>query len=269
MTGPLGLALLLIVAVMPGAFAQSELKRPLATGSELSDLGNPARDLEASRRLSNLLLPDAQSSNKIITNGASTSPPAPLSPWATDVVKLANAGLENDVILAFIDNSGIFSLDADQIVSLHETGVPSQFVTAMIQHDADVTAGIRPLTITADPSTHHPIQFVLVPVSKSTNKQSKSLQTSPTSLGASPALSHTSDAVFPLGDDEFSQDELDLLAALHIIPVPLQEEGTNTTTLKQEFYRVREPFPEQVTPPIIVFKGASMAPNTLLIQFPH
>jgi hypothetical protein len=72
-----------------------------------------------------------------------------------------------------------------------------------------------------------------------------------------------------LGDDEFSQDELDLLAALHIIPVPLQEEGTNTTTLKQEFYRVREPFPEQVTPPIIVFKGASMAPNTLLIQFPH
>lgn len=259
---PLGLALLLILAVMPRSFAQNELKRPPATGSESSDLANPARDLEASKNLSNLLLPDAHSASRVTTNGASVSSLAPLSPWAADVMKLANAGLENDVILAFIDNSGIFSLDADQIVRLHESGVPSQLVTAMIQHDADVTAGIRPLTITADPSTHRSIQFVLAPVSKSTNRESKSLQ-------ASPALSHASDAVFPLGDDEFSQDELDLLAALHIIPVPLQEEGTNATALKQKFYRVRESFPEQVTPPIIVFKGASMAPNTVLIQFPH
>ena len=52
MTRPLGLALLLIVAVMPGAFAQSELKRPPTTGTESSDLANPARDLEASRNLS-------------------------------------------------------------------------------------------------------------------------------------------------------------------------------------------------------------------------
>jgi hypothetical protein len=255
--------MLLILALMPHVFAQDQLKHPpVVTGSEPSGPTDPARDLEASRNLSNLLLPDAQYLSKIATNGASVSSPAPLSPWAADVVKLANAGLENDVILAFIDNSGIFSLDADQIVRLHETGVPSQLVTAMIQHDADVTAGVRPLTITADPSTHRSIQFVLAPVSKRMNKESKSPQ-------ASPALSHTSDAVFPLGDDEFSQDELDLLAALHIIPVPLQEEGTNATALKQKFYRVREPFPEQVTPPIIVFKGASMAPNTLLIQFPH
>jgi hypothetical protein len=262
MTRPCGPALLLMLAVMSRALAQDQLNWVPAAGLESTGAAIPERALEVNKVSSNLPSPGTCSPKNIVANNASVCSTATLSPWATDVAKLADAGIENEVILAFIDNCGIFSLDADQIVKLHETGVPSQLVTAMIQHDADVTAGIRPLTITADPSTRRSIQFVLVPVSKSTSKESKSPQ-------ASPALSHTSDAVFPLGDDEFSQDELDLLAALHIIPVPLQEEGTNATALKQKFYRVREPFPEQVTPPIIVFKGASMAPNTLLIQFPH
>jgi hypothetical protein len=59
----------------------------------------------------------------------------PNSPLA-QVVKLVQAGVEENVIMTFVTNSsGTFNLDSDKIIYLKDIGTPGDIVTAMIQRD--------------------------------------------------------------------------------------------------------------------------------------
>lgn len=87
------------------------------------------------------------------TNAASevaTSSPAPpdlaaenkpppnvmISSSLSEVVRMAQAGIEEGVMLSFVTNSaGTFNLGSDQIIYLNDLGVSSAVVTAMIQRD--------------------------------------------------------------------------------------------------------------------------------------
>lgn len=269
MTRPRGLALLLVLAVMPRAFAQNELNWTPAGGRESTDSTISKRELGVHMVTSNLPLPNTHFPGNMLTNDASLPWTVRLSPWTTDVVKLADAGIDDVVVLAFIDNSGIFSLGADQILRLHESGVPSQFITAMIQHDVEVTSGIRPLTLTAEPSTHHPIQFVLAPVTRATDAESKPPKSSinaavPAHDGATgnPSTAHGRDSLFEPSDLENNT----------ALPTSLNGSTARNQPIpapKEKLYRVREPYPEQITAPILVFRAAGITPNTLLIEFPQ
>ena len=60
---------------------------------------------------------------------------------SADVLKLAQAGMDESVMLSFVTNSpSTFNLDSDAIVYLNDTGVPGMVVTAMIQHDQALKA---------------------------------------------------------------------------------------------------------------------------------
>jgi len=72
-----------------------------------------------------------------------TPPGTYVSSWLLDIVKLAQAGINRDVMLTFVDSAGTFNLDADQIIYLHELKVPSEVITAMMQHDAEIVSGLR------------------------------------------------------------------------------------------------------------------------------
>lgn len=66
--------------------------------------------------------------------------PAPanvaLNGQTADIVRLANAGVDETVMLNYVTNSaGTFNLGADQIIYLRDIGVPAEVVTAMLQHD--------------------------------------------------------------------------------------------------------------------------------------
>jgi hypothetical protein len=64
--------------------------------------------------------------------------PANLKPTAAtaEIIKLANAGVEESVMLSFVTNSlGTFNLRAEEIIYLNDIGVPSAVVTAMLQRD--------------------------------------------------------------------------------------------------------------------------------------
>jgi hypothetical protein len=78
---------------------------------------------------------------------ASTLPPDidPNSPLA-QVVSLAQAGVEQSVILNYINNStGLFNLNADQIIYLNDLGVPSEIINDMMQRDQQLEqAGAAP-----------------------------------------------------------------------------------------------------------------------------
>jgi len=59
----------------------------------------------------------------------------PSSPLA-EVVKLAQSGVDAGVMLTYITNSGsTFGLGADEIVYLNDLGMPSEVITAIMEHD--------------------------------------------------------------------------------------------------------------------------------------
>ena len=65
-----------------------------------------------------------------------TTPAPAVSPAAAEVVRLAEAGTSEDVILAYIQNdTAPFDLSADQILYLRDVGVSSPVITAMLSRD--------------------------------------------------------------------------------------------------------------------------------------
>lgn len=69
----------------------------------------------------------------------------PLSPGLTEVVKLAQAGVGEEVILAYIDQyAGLFNAGADQIVYLNDLGISSAVIAAMLKRDGSGVAATAP-----------------------------------------------------------------------------------------------------------------------------
>src|SRR5579883_1043011 len=79
---------------------------------------------------------DTDAPAQLVTN-AKPMPPniRPTSP-VSEIVKLANSGVDESILLAFVTNSTrTFNLGAEEIIYLNDIGVPGAVVTAMIQRD--------------------------------------------------------------------------------------------------------------------------------------
>ena len=88
---------------------------------------------------------DIPPANETPADDASAPPPvAPevkLSPTAAEIAKLAQSGVGDDVMLAYIGNvKSPSNLGSDQIVFLNDLGVSGAIVKAMIQRDAALNA---------------------------------------------------------------------------------------------------------------------------------
>ncbi|MSU57290.1 MAG: hypothetical protein EXS35_03760 [Pedosphaera sp.] len=72
-------------------------------------------------------------------NSAPTARSPALSTGLDDVVKLAKAGVDESVILAFVRNSGTaYTPTAQDVIQLREAGVSAQVTTTLMQHGAEV-----------------------------------------------------------------------------------------------------------------------------------
>jgi hypothetical protein len=70
------------------------------------------------------------SSDKVVPPNVRSS-----GPFA-EIVKLADSGVDESVLLAFVTNSSsVFNASADEIIYLNDIGVPGSVVAAMIAHD--------------------------------------------------------------------------------------------------------------------------------------
>ena len=74
---------------------------------------------------------------EIAPNSGKTLPPnIKLSSPLGEVVKLAQAGVDETVMLSYVNNSAsMFNLASNEIIYLNDIGVPNSVVTAMIQRD--------------------------------------------------------------------------------------------------------------------------------------
>ena len=68
-----------------------------------------------------------------------TGPPK-LSPEVDEIVQLAQSGVSDDVLQAYIENSpAAYKLKVDEILYLHDLGLPSETITAMVRHSQWLT----------------------------------------------------------------------------------------------------------------------------------
>src|SRR2546425_10363890 len=64
---------------------------------------------------------------------AAVTPPA-LSPGVDEIVQLAQAGVGDEVLLAYIENTHTaYNLNVDQILYLHDLGVSAEVISAMVR----------------------------------------------------------------------------------------------------------------------------------------
>ena len=97
-----------------------------------------------------------------IADGKSPSSNRILSPWYYEIQKLTQAGVDEAVVMSYINGSaGTFNLSADQIISLKTLGVSPQVINAMIEHDRELVSGERPLTVSAPPALPPSVQAAL------------------------------------------------------------------------------------------------------------
>src|SRR5262249_28098249 len=67
---------------------------------------------------------------------SSATAPTDLSPAAAEVVRLAESGVGDEVVVSYIQNyKAAFALPADHILYLKDLGVASETITAMLNHD--------------------------------------------------------------------------------------------------------------------------------------
>ncbi len=185
-----------------------------------------------------------------LTNTArkvSSAPPAKVyeSPWFLELGKLAQSGIEDRVLFAFVDAAGTFNLRPEQIIRLRDLGVSGDVINAVLQHDSEIALGLRQVPPSAIPPSAPSLQTLLVARPAAPAKPGVAVPAvAPPPPVPGPAVSDEGESEVPLPPAE---------------PPPLPGRP-------QEFSPVRKPYPEQLTNPIIMVKAAGRMPNLVVID---
>ena len=95
--------------------------------------------LTASQTPAVAAITSAASSNSPETGVATASQSTPLSIGLDDVVKLSKSGVNESVVLAFVENSPVaYHPSADDILKLRDAGVSSKVISAIIQRGGEL-----------------------------------------------------------------------------------------------------------------------------------
>src|SRR5438477_11596827 len=99
---------------------------------------------------------------QVISAAPETDAPS-VSPAAAEVIRLAQSGVGEEVMLTYIQNSpAAFNLSADQILYLKDLGISSPVITAMLNRDAALRS--QPQLAQAPPPSPEPVPQPTVPV---------------------------------------------------------------------------------------------------------
>jgi len=194
-----------------------------------------------------------------------------LSPWTSEVVKLAESGIGTDVILTFIENSGTFNLGADQVVYLNDLGLSGEIVNAMLRHDRELISGAKPLTITSEPEWEFSFDPVSAGGSRASDKQPPGPSMAPVRSAAAvdsesrarqEASSDNKPVVATTGFGTFETILPNEVATGSRSAFTWREQPADT---KKSPYPVREPYPVEITAPIVFINGDGRIANTLVV----
>jgi hypothetical protein len=164
---------------------------------------------------------------------------ASLTPWTAEISKLCLSGIDEDVILSFVDGAGTFNLTAEQIITLSQAGVTRVVISAMIQHDTDILSGVKQVPASTVPGPTLSLTTITPPPSPLPPKQT------------------------------WSDESQEQNAPSEDVPEQLffcSYERSSDAADSPEISPVRKPYPVKLTDPIIVFRGYGKAPNTMFLR---
>lgn len=103
-----------------------------------------------------LQAPSASTALNTSATPTAEAPEVKLSPGAEEISRLVLAGIDPSVIEAFVEKSPTpYPLQAKEIVRLHELGVPSSILAAMIRHEGQVRPRLTPASASAAADSQH------------------------------------------------------------------------------------------------------------------
>jgi len=136
--------LLLTGAPLIGGCAQEPAPSPQTTNPASQPAAVAATQAEANPAA--ITSADPETVKPVVPDkDAATERPLPanvsFSPALNEVAKMAQAGVEDSVMLAFINNSSsTFNLGSDQVIYLNDLGLSGSVITAMIQRDKELSS---------------------------------------------------------------------------------------------------------------------------------
>ena len=200
-------------------------------------------------------------------NTNTTTKPVPpgayVSPWLMDVIRLAQSRIDDSIILTFIDSAGTFNLDPDQIIYLRDSGVSAEVITTLIQHDLEITSGLRqmPTSPSASPSAIH-WNFAR---SESPEKSQPAVPPAPTPAPTAAPVAAL-DSSSPLFSEDSRPEEV-TISPDDLANVPRRLGCQRQSVLsRQVISPVRQPYPVQLIDPIIMIRGQGRTPNLVVIE---
>lgn len=124
--------LLSLVAICLASAAAPEREIPPANNPAPTQILSPgeAKNADAAKATTDAPAPDLAKRIQSVTN--------PKSPLVTEIVKMAEAGIDSSVIEAFVQTAIVPLLRPDEILFLHEKGVSSQVITTLIKRSGEV-----------------------------------------------------------------------------------------------------------------------------------
>ncbi|MGO8926679.1 MAG: hypothetical protein ACLQU3_07315 [Limisphaerales bacterium] len=160
-----------------------------------------------------------------------------LSPWFYEVERLARAGVDDSVLLAYINNTaGTFNLTADQVIYLKNLGLSTQVINTMMDHDQELISGARPMPASAPPPFPPAVQAALA-----ARLHPAGNAPTPSAAPAAPSPAPESTIIAP--DDD--SDAAGTLVSVEPDDVPDQPRSAGP---------VRVPYPVKLNDPIIILK---------------
>lgn len=256
------LGLVLIMAGASGAVAQATLGPSPASQPEVrtagskptaTDVAGPLTTLSPASVPSSIEKPDAKEQRP--------APSAYVSSWLAEIVKLAKAGVDDSVLLTFVDSAGTFNLTADQIIVLRDLGVCNQVITAMIDHDFEMFSGLRPMPTFAVSASPPQITFATrsdVPRDLAAQQAITSTLVSAPAEGSAQSLASDDVSIVAHDQPQF--------AATDSIDDDWRPVIQAAAPARGGFSPVRAPYPVKLTDPIVFVRGAGRIPNIVVIN---
>ncbi|MDB6018352.1 MAG: hypothetical protein JWR19_2841 [Pedosphaera sp.] len=148
--------MMIFLAALPFVAVMLRVPQTTATAEDRPPTANTfaGGQTNGSMDMATDVAPEAPTDGAVMEPVPTSVPAAPviskLSPPAEEIVRMAQAGVSEDVMMAFINNANSrFNLGSDQIIYLNDLGVPGTVVKAMIQRDTALAAAgavVPPIT---------------------------------------------------------------------------------------------------------------------------
>jgi hypothetical protein len=192
------------------------------------------------------LAPDVSNSHQ------QTASSQKLSHDTTQVIQLTQSGIDESVVLSYIRNLGAFNLVADHIIYLNDVGVSSRIVNAMLAHDREITSRQDSST-----STNNLVPSLNVPVAADASlSHAQNLIGTAQTVAAMDKHCHGTVPQSVNVSTDAQATALSEIESSKRAPVTSAKPSLfqPTTEKRKALYPVREPYPVELTVPIVLLE---------------